>query len=564
MTDDAVYNTESEIANELNKYFAEIGAKLAEVMINNNNWTQEITLKKTQQHSFYLEECNNEEVERIITGLKCNKAPGPDKITASTIKRLSDILIPVLTYLINNVFSEGKYPEELKSTIIIPIHKEGDKNKPENFRPIALTSVFSKIMEKIIKQRIMSYLKKIQFISSKQYAFQENTNTQTAVLDLITEVENEIENGKYTVIIFLDLKKAFDTISKDILISKMEKIGIRGKQLELIRSYLRNRPQVTKVGETSSSVSYAKYGVPQGSVLGPLLYLIYINDIEKIKKNGNIYLFADDTCLFYSGKSMREIQDNITEDMVTLEEWFKKNLLTINAKKTKYMIVTNKNKRITEIDIKINNTTIERTDCYKYLGLWIDKQLTWNTHTDRIRKKLNPLVGALRKVAEYLPTSTLQSIYHSLIISKISYLLGIWGNTSKGNLQRMQTMQNKAIKAIYKMPYRTSTRKIHENQMLVSTRVEYEQLVTIKEILNGRGKVDINLTRNEQIHNHQTRNKSKIHLGTQRTNMGKKRITYVGTKLYNRLPIGIKNIRATKKFKTEIKKFLIANQFERE
>lgn len=555
-------NNRQQTANKLNEYFAEIGEKLANIIMKEPNWVEKITLNSSLQNSFYLKECDEEEVSNIINDLQNNKAPGPDTITVSMLKNISEVIVPVITYLANKIFEKGEFPEELKQTTITPIHKQGDKDKPENYRPIALTSVFSKIVEKLIKKRIINYLQKIKILSNRQYAFQENIGTKEAVTELITEVEDELEKKQYITILFLDLKKAFDTISKTILAKKLEKLGLRGKQLELITSYLNNRPQITKLDQTRSNTNYASYGVPQGSVLGPLLYLIYINDIEDIEMEGKIYLFADDTCIMYSGKTMDEIQQKVNKDMPVLEQWFKSNLLTLNTDKTKYMTIANRNKTIKELNIKINNNKIEPTTNYKYLGIWIDSQLSWNTHVEKITKKLNPLIGAIRRISRYLPGHTLKSIYYSFIVSNISYLIGIWGNTSTSNLQRIQRLQNKALKAINSLHFRTPTQQLHENEMLVETRLKYQLALTIHEITNGYKRSNIKLIKNKQIHNHQTRRNNALHITNQRTDIGKKRITYIGTKIYNKIPTKIKEIKSINKFKHKLQRFLLENQFK--
>lgn len=228
------------------------------------------------------------------------------------------------------------------------------------------------------------------------------------------------------------------------------------------------------------------------------------------------------------------------------------------------MTIANKNKTVKELNVKINNIKIESTDNYKYLGLWIDKQLSWNTHVDKITKKLNPLIGAIRRIAKFLPNYTLKSMYYSFVVSNIGYLIGIWGNTSAGNLYRIQRIQNKALKGIKGLPFRTSTKALHEKEMLVETRLKYDLALTIHEISKGYKRSNIRVTKNKQIHNHETRRNNALHVTNQRTNIGKKRITYIGTKVYNKIPNNIKEIKSIKNFKCKLQRFLIETQFEKE
>ncbi|CAB3246280.1 unnamed protein product [Arctia plantaginis] len=343
---------ELEISEQLNTYFSTIGSALANQIPNkyktNRYDTGNIAVISDATELNHLKPTTTDEIIKIIDKLDPNTGSGIDGISTKAIKCIKNLILEELTFCINESFEISTFPSSLKIAKVIPIYKSGNRFDPCNYRPISVLPVISKIFEKVIYIRLETFLKSKDFFYSRQYGFRPLSNTLSATIDLITKIKNKIDQKQIVLGIFIDLKKAFDTISHEILLQKLFNIGIKDKALRILTSYLSGREQIVKIGQHHSSPKYLTYGVPQGSILGPLLYLIYINDISQIGLKGDISLYADDTCLFYYGHSVDAMKPQIQNDLNMLNDWFQHNLLTINTKKTNYVIFAAKNKKIIE------------------------------------------------------------------------------------------------------------------------------------------------------------------------------------------------------------------------
>ena len=286
-----------------------------------------------------------------------------------------------LTKIFNDSIQLGQFPDKLKVSMIIPIHKGDSQNMTGNYRPISLLPIIGKILEKVMYLRIYDFLDKHGVITKSQYGFQKNKSTEDALLELHTKVLDAFENKKVACGIFLDFAKAFDTVNHEILLHKLEYYGIRGLSLSWFRSYLSDRQQCVKNGDIKSDFTTVKHGVPQGSILGPLLFLLYINDIVLFLKRLQFLLFADDTSIFATGDNQHEVRNLLNEDLNNVSNWLKANKLSLNIKKSKALNFINRNRpgnrdQADQLEIKINGDFIEEQESVKYLGILIDYKLT--------------------------------------------------------------------------------------------------------------------------------------------------------------------------------------------
>lgn len=312
----SLYSTE-EIAEHLNVYFASVGSSLAAAL------TEKYEIPKSNPNKligtqFLLTATNETEIKSIVKHLNKNTAPGPDEITVPEYITLLDIIAPNLERIFNEIIASGLYPTELKSSIVIPIHKAGTRLDPTNYRPISLINIASKILEKIIKEQLYSYMEEIEIMDRNQFGFQKHSNTEAALLEYTDYVYREMDQNKYALTIFLDIKKAFDTVDLDILLETLKDMGVRGKEASLLESYSKNRTQRTRIGNVLSSGTEVLNGVPQGSVLGPLLYLIYIQNFATLSK---YVVFADDTTITFTGENKEKLEEDIKHDIEKLEIW---------------------------------------------------------------------------------------------------------------------------------------------------------------------------------------------------------------------------------------------------
>lgn len=556
------------ICEHFNEYFSTIGELLANdipITYHQNNifTTARFSGNPDAKKLSQLVPTTEEEINKIIDNLNVNIASGIDGINTKSIKCVKKLIVPELTKCINKCLELGIFPSSLKTAKVTPIFKSGNKSHPGNYRPISVLPVISKIFEKILYNRLETFLDSINFLYNKQYGFRRKSNTLSATIDLITKIKINIDQKHIALGIFIDLKKAFDTVSHDLLLKKLEHIGVTGVAYKIIKSYLLNRKQVVKIGNYQSKPKPITYGVPQGSILGPLLFLIYINNLGDIGLRGDITLYADDTCLFYFGHSIKTLISDAQNDLDLLHKWFQYNLLTINISKTNHIIFKAKNKKITEFEpLTINNQIIKRSHCEKYLGLLLDDNLSWKPQIKKIKSKLTSITGTLRGIAQCFPHKIRYLIYNSLVKPHIDYLIEIWGAAAKSNIDSIQRAQNKVVKVLFNYDYLTPTKKVYAETKLLNINQTYVYFtcILIRKILTRDIHTQISFTKKSQFQRIKLRNANDLMLRAPRTNYGKRNLMYEGAKLYNKLPKDIKESQSIQSFKKLLKYHLIKSK----
>ena len=442
------------IANEFNKYFASLASNLNTAY----NEIGEVTisplpsfhdyLPSSNSSSIYLNYCSPEEVDNIIRELKNGKA---SDIPIHVIKQSSRVISPVLCVLYNRCMKDGIFPDELKIGKISPIYKKDNKELLENYRPVSTLAIFGKIFEKIIYNRLYNFITSQGLMYENQYGFRKNHSTSHALNFSVNYIESCLKNKQHVLGIFIDLSKAFDTISHDKLLYKLANYGIRGKVLELIKSYLTNRLQyVSTLGEDSAKMS-VKFGVPQGSVLGPLLFIIYMNDIYKSTDLGKFILFADDTNIFVADNCKEKVYEIANEVMECIYKYMRCNLLHINFKKCCYMhFRPGKNHTVDEQKLlTLNGRVVKRVSETKFLGVIIDDKLNWNSHIKYLNSKLKCETGKLNRIIKQIPKIMHKDLYHTLFESHLSYGISVWGGVSYNKLKPLFLTQKKCIRIIF-------------------------------------------------------------------------------------------------------------------
>ena len=335
----------------------------------------------------------------------------------------------------------------MKLAEVVPLFKSNDKTLTKNYRPISLLITISKILEKIVYKHTYSFLQENGLLYKSQYGFRSSHSCENAITELVGHVIKSQELGKHTAALFLDLSKAFDTLEHAVLLKKLEIYGIRGPLLDWFNSYLDQRKLMAKCNNTLSRKYNISYGAPQGSCLGPLLFIIFCNDLYLHLTFLSCIQFADDTTLYCSEKSLRLIESNFNHDLANIYDWFCANKLTLNAKKSLCVVFAPKNKEITGFSITIGDTVIKPVTETKFLGLWIDSKLAWRKHYTELVNKLNQGLNLLRKAKNVLDDSSLLSLYYAHFHSHLTYAMVVWsGMYSKGMLNKLQKMQNRCIK----------------------------------------------------------------------------------------------------------------------
>ena len=443
------------IANKFNEYFVNIANRMNEnaysnTTVDHNENRNEFTkyTSNAQVNSIYLRDCSSDEIRLIISEFENGKS---SDIPIRIIKAASPIISPRLESLYNHLMHAGEFPDELKIGKISPIFKKGNPELIENYRPISTLPIFGKVFEKLICTRLYDFFTSHNILSDKQFGFRKGHSTSSALNYSVRQIENALNHKKHVLGIFIDLSKAFDTIDHQILLQKLENYGIRGNALNLLSSYLENRCQYTHIFGLDSEKMLVQYGVPQGSVLGPLLFLIYINDMLNCTNLADFVLFADDTNTFVTAETEQEVYNASNKVLEAIYLYMYANKLHINHDKVFYMIFKPKgdNANRDELDLKLCGRSIKRVKETKFLGVIIDEKLSWIPHVNYLAKKLKSCAGIINRIRDCIPPSMYKSIYHTLFESHLSYGITVWGGIPKNRLKPLFILQKRCMRILF-------------------------------------------------------------------------------------------------------------------
>ena len=438
-----------DVASHFNKYFSSIASNLKEKIsarkIFDPGGYQKF-LTNSSENSFYIRTVNSSEVHNTIKDLK-NKATLDSKICALKIANENHDFTEVLSKIVNNSFQKGCFPEHLKTARVVPIHKEGSKTDVANYRPISLLSSFSKIYEKLMHKRVLEFLDRNNSLYEMQYGFRPGRSCEHALLNAQNTILNSLSRKQVSLLLLIDFSKAFDMVDHSILLAKLHHYGIRGIAHKWFESYLKQRNQFVSVNGADSGPEKLLYGVPQGSILGPLLFIIYINDLPGIYKFAKFILYADDANILITGSSVEEVYEMLKELSHMLTDWVDHNGLALNLKKTKYMVFT-RQRNFDEINFTLLNTKIERKSEARFLGVIVDDKLTWSKHITVLKSKLARYLGVMYQIKRSLPISARLQIYHSFVQAHLNYCSLIWGFAAKSHIDAIFSKQKAGIRAI--------------------------------------------------------------------------------------------------------------------
>jgi len=447
------------MANAFNNYFSSIAQSLAEKVPNSQCSFSEY-LNPPMPCSFGLTPTTPEEILNLSYSIHTTHSKGVDDIDPCIAAPCVSLIAPLLAEIINCSFNTGVVPQEIKIAKVVPIYKKGMRDDHTNYRPISILPYFAKYFEKIMYERLTAYVEKSHIIFHSQHGFQSGHSPFMALMSMYDKISGAFENNEYSIGVFFDLAKAFDTVSHDILLKKLSTYGIRGTQLAWFSSYLHNRLQCVSCNGSLSNMRKVKYGVPQGSNLGPLLFLLYINDLPNISPVLSFILFADDTNVFYSHRSYHTLIQIVNAELKSIAEWFAANKLSLNLEKTAFILFRSHRKMSppdSSLRLSINGTPISQVNSTKFLGVFVDQHMKWNDHIKSISAKIAKNVGILYRASYLLPPSVRTQLYYSLVYPYLAYCNMVWASTYDSRLHKLVLLQKRAVRCIAGTPMGSHT-----------------------------------------------------------------------------------------------------------
>ena len=376
------------IAEQFNIFFATMGMQNVhrDNVHDRHSFRNYLTHQTETNFSFHM--IDNNATVRMIKSMKMSQSKGHDGISSELIKLINTDISSSITVIINQSLTSGIFPDKLKIAKVTPIFKKGNKKLICNYRPISVLPVISKVFETVLQEQLTEYFTTNNLFAPQQYGFRKNSSTELAALELIDRLLNQMNNHKIPTNFYIDLSKAFDSLQHDILLEKLAHYGLTNKAIALLKSYLSNRKQYVQLSDVRSSVRPISVGVPQGSILGPLLFNIFINDIVKSSTKFNFILYADDTTLNSTldsfGQDAVEIQNTIVSELQNIFKWLDVNRLCLNVTKSKFMLFHMPQKEIPQLSFNINGMVIEHVKEFNFLGLILDSNLNWKAHLKAI------------------------------------------------------------------------------------------------------------------------------------------------------------------------------------
>ena len=423
---------------------------------------------------------------------------GIDKISTKMILYTYEKCLPFLTFFFNLCLRTAVFPDLLKIAIVVPIYKAGEKDKFNNYRPISLLPVFSKILEKLLHARLVEYFDLNNVLNPFQFGFRKKHSTYMPLAHLIDEITKSLQERKITCGIYLDLKKAFDTVSLDILLNKLFFLGIKGDMFKILKSYLHGRYQRTKFNNTISNQIEVKMGVPQGSILGPLLFILYINDLPNVSDQMKCYFFADDTAISIKSSCVAELQLKVNDIMPKVTDWFKSNRLSLNTSKTHFQIYSRMD--INDIDIQLNSCKILRQKSIKYLGVVVEENLKFEKHVANVSSVISRNIGVMGRSKSVLTSRELLLLYNSLVLPHLNYCAAVWGSNYPTRLGKLEKLQKRAIRIIDNKPYFYPTNNLFIKYSILKFPdiVKQQNIMILLAYLNPRPDSAFSITRTDR------------------------------------------------------------------
>lgn len=508
--------------DDLNKYFASI--------TNNPNAEEHSSIQGCDNNnSFSFSPISVFETQRTLQTMNSKTSPGYDNISATIIKLLSQEIAPSLTYLFNLSISQSSFPDRWKQANITAIWKrKGSKLDANNYRPISVLPILARTFEKLIAKQLGYHCHINKLLPSQQFGFRSNSSCEHALITMTDKWMEQVDLGMYVGALMIDFSKAFDTISHETLLLKLQKLNISQSANQLLESYLTNRKQRVIGKNTVTEWQPVTRGVPQGSCLSPLLFSIYVSDLP-MKITADVYQFADDTTEANTASTIEELVPMLEKNLKETLDYCSENALQLNLQKTQLIIFKQPSKKLPEdFTISLDNVVIKPSTSTKILGFTLDSHFTFTAHIDEIITKAHSSIGLLRKAIRYLPRQLVKAIYVSLTRSLLEYCSCVFAGTCNTNKKKLETVQKIAARIICEVPRDSHAEPLLRAlklDSLDSRRAEHMLKIT-KDIISGKTETGINSLL-------KTTGDNLLVETNARTVIGRKRFSYMASRVYN-------------------------------
>jgi len=567
--DDKIVNDDKIVCNIFNTFFQNIGYDIGTPEDNNkplgdiiNSYKHHDSIEQIKKHinsdgrRFILRFITEREVRKIIKSLASNKASGYDDIPVKFIKNIARSIAHPMTQLINRSIQECVFPSRLKKANITPVYKKKDKLNKDNFRSVNILPILSKVIERVMYKQMYDYMTSL--FHCYLSGFREGHGCQDLLLKMTEDLKESLDYGHQIGVVAIDLSKAFDCMPHGLLLAKLSAYGFDINSLRMLKSYIMNREQRVKIGTTYSDwVSNIK-GVPQGSILGPLLFNIFINDFLFSNFHSKIYNYADDNTLCCTDINIENVKSKLEQDCLTAVKWFKNNNMKANATKFQLMFLS-RNDNLNDKMIMINEIEIQSSESINVLGMELDRQLKYSCHVDETGRKIGKQVNALKRINHFLSKDSKNTIYNSYINCSFTYCSVVWMFTGVLNIEKLEKTNKRALRLVannYTADYKQICE--HEKQLNIYRKCVKAAAVLMYKITNGMSPNYLSDLFKKKDSKYSMRDNNKYILPRFNTvTYGKKSFRYFGAWLWNNIPADIKASSSINTFKVNITDWLI-------
>ena len=514
---------------------------------------------------FTINEISHDDVLLSLKKLNIRKGTGLDGLGPKLLKLSANVIYKPITHIINTSIRTNVFPSILKKARITPLFKNGERENPNNYRPISVLPTISKLIERHVAKQLNTYLKHHDILYQTQSGFRENHSCHTALTKIIDTWLTELDKGNMVGSIFLDMRKAFDLVDHKILLEKLCLYNFSTYSLKWITSYLNDRTQQVQIKNNISKPELIQFGVPQGSILGPILFLLYINDLPLYTTSTQVDMYADDATFYASGTNSACINVQLQSDMENIKKWCHDNGMYINLDKTTTMLIGTVNKLSNQSDIQVyvDDKKLTNVSQQKLLGVHIDNNLAWNTHIEKLCKCLASKISLLQRLKKFLPLQARKLFYVSYIMPVMDYCCTVWGSTTQKNINCIIKLQKRAARIILNADFTTPSRElfITLDWLPFDKKIMYHKCVLVYKAINNQTPSYISnmLTPVNTINNNHTLRSATNHnllLPKPRLNTLKRTFTYSGPEVWNKLPVDIKTASSLYVFKEKCHQYL--------